>query len=344
MEHVLNKRARRILEAVIRGYIETGGPVGSSTVVNRYRIPFSSATVRNEMSALKKMGFIGQTHVSSGRVPTRQGIRYYLDNIVSIEELSKEKKARVRSMYPAGKEDYKGVARASSRVLAALTQYTGVVWAPGIQAMPVKHVEFVPLSEHRIMAVLISTGGLFQTTVFDWSEKLSGKDLVRASDYINDRFEGKTLVEIKEEILEEMRREKAEYDKLLERAIKLMDNALLPPGDMDEIFIDGRANLVEEPEFANANEMKAIFKVFGQKGMVVKLLGKALGEEDVQVLLSAEENVADIPGFALIMAHYGDIGDVGGALGVVGPVRMDYRNVIPLVKYTAHYVSSLLTV
>lgn len=341
-EMKLSERAERILDAVIRGYIETGVPVGSRTAVRRYGIGLSPASVRNEMADLTELGFLKQAHVSSGREPTERGIRYYIDHLANIGELSPEKKAQVESMYTREVEDYRGVVRASSRVLASLTRYTGVVWSPGIHALPLKQIEFVMLPHRRIMAVLVSPGGWFQTSVFDWQEEISPDELNRAADFLNERFEGMALLDVRRQIIHQMKIEKAEYDRMLARALQLMESALRPSGADEEIFIDGQANMVESPEFADVDKMKAIFKTFEQKGFIVKLLSKALEGEEFRVLLSSDEELANMPGLALIIAGYGDVHDIRGTLGVIGPMRMDYPSVIPLVRYTARYVSSLL--
>lgn len=339
----LSERANRILEAVVRGYIETGVPVGSRTAVRKYGIELSPASVRNEMADLTELGFLKQTHVSSGREPTEKGIHYYLEHIADIGELSPEKKAQVEAMYPKEADDYRGVVRASSRVLASLTRYTGVVWSPGINVLPLRRIEFVKLPHHRIMAVLVSSGGWFQTSVFEWHERISSEALNRCADFLNERFEGMTLLKVRQKIIEQMKAEKAEYDRMLDRAFQLMNSALKPAGVEDEVFIDGQANLVESTEFADVEKMKTLFKAFEEKGFIVNLLSKALEGDDIRVLLSSEEKISTMPGLALILAGYGDIRDVRGTLGVIGPIRMDYPSVIPLVKYTAYYVSSLLS-
>jgi heat-inducible transcriptional repressor len=339
----LTDRSRRILEAVVRGYVETGAPVGSRTLVRRYGIDLSPATVRNEMADLAQLGLLEQTHVSSGRRPTERGIRHYLDHILHVRELSSDKKALVRSLYPRQTDDYRVLVRSAGRVLASLTRYTGIVWSPGIQNLPLKRIEFVLLPHRRIMMALISPGGWFQTSVFDWHKDITAVELARAADYLNERFEGKTLLQVREEIVFQMKEEKAEYSRLLASALQLMDSAIRPglPGD-EEVFIDGQANLVETPEFADVEKMKALFHAFEEKGFIVKLISRAISGDEFKVLLSSEEKMSGIPGLAIILAGYGGEKDVQGTLGVIGPLRMDFTAVIPLVKYTARYVSSLL--
>lgn len=338
----LSERASAILKAVIKEYIRTGLPVASKTIVNRYAIKLSSASVRNEMAKLTQMGLLSQPHISSGREPTELGLRYYLDNMLQLEELPTEKKELVHSMYASRSYDLQRVVMVSSKVLAVLTNFAGVAWSPGIESLPLQHIEFIKLHGNRIMAVLMSHGKWVQTSVFDWSDNISHVELSRAADYLNERFEGKTLLQARDEIIEQMKNEKAEFDRLMANALKLMESALAPAGSQDQVFIHGGANLVENPEFADVEKMKAIFKTFEEKGFIVKLLSKTLTGKDYRVLLSSEEDSPKVPGLALIVAGFGDEKDLHGAMGVIGPVRMDYPSIIPLVRYTAQYASSLL--
>lgn len=339
----LTERASAILKAVIREYIRTGMPVGSKTIVNRYAIKLSSASVRNEMAKLTQMGFLSQPHISSGKEPTEMGLRYYLDHMLQVEELPDEKKEMVHSMYASKSYDLRDVVMVSSKVLAVLSNFAGVAWSPGIESLPLQHIEFIKLKENRIMAILMSHGKWVQTSVFDWNDHISHVELSKAADYLNERFEGKTLIQARDEIIEQMKGEKAEFDRLLANALKLMESALAPGSGHEQVFIHGGANLVENPEFADVEKMKTIFRAFEEKGFIVKLLSKTLTGEDCRVLLSSEEETPKLPGLALIAAGFGDNKDLHGAMGVIGPVRMDYPSIIPLVRYTAQYASSLLT-
>lgn len=340
----LTERASSILKAVIKEYMRTGRPVGSKTIVNRYGIKLSSASVRNEMAKLTEMGFLSQPHISSGRKPTELSLRYYLDNMLTIEELPEKKKEIVQSMYANKSYDLRAVVMVSSKVLATLTNFAGVAWSPGIESFPLQHIEFIKLKENRIMAVMMSHANWVQTSVFDWNEYISHEELSRAADYLNEQFEGKTLLQVRDEIKEQMKNEKAEFDRLMAKTLKLMESALVPAEGHDQLFIHGGANLVENPEFADVEKMKAIFRAFEEKCFIVKLLSKTLTGEDYRVFLSSEENAPNLlPGLALIVAGFGDNKDLHGAMGVIGPVRMDYPSIIPLVKYTAQYASSLLT-
>ncbi len=339
----ISSRALKVLEAVIEGFMLTGKPVGSRSVVRNSELDCSSATVRNEMTELCEMGHLKQTHVSSGRVPTSKGIRAYLDNLMREERLSLKEMDRLRSVYPTYGEDFRATVRNAGRVLADLTHQAGVVLMPGLRQMPLRHIEFIRLTSNKVMALLISEGGRFYTRVFKWGQHLEQRDLTWASNYLNDRFQGMGLSQIREKVINEMRREKAEYNRQMARALGLMET-VLQQGELDEeLFIEGRENLAENPEFSETENMLRLFKTFEEKSFILKLLSKTLEGDQPSVLLSPETGVEDIPEFAIIAARYGAGGAGGGSLGILGPIRMNYARVVPMVRYSAKLLSDLIS-
>ncbi len=338
----LAQRAIKVLDAVIRGNLITGRPVGSRMAVRHFGLDCSPATVRNEMADLTAMGFLKQTHVSSGRVPTGKGIRFYLDYLLREDQLSLDEIERLRIFCPTYGEDFRTVLRNAGRVLADLTRQAGVVLMPGLRRSPLHHIEFIRLTARRVMVLLVSDRGQFHSRVFEWGEDLRQRDLTLASNYLNGRFHGKTLSQIRNIVIKEMREEKVKYDKMLARALGMMET-VFEQGQLDEeIFIEGRENLVEKPEFAETEKMVKLLKTFEQKGFIIDLLSRALEGSDPVVFLSGETEMEDIPELAVITARYGSSGPGGGTVGIIGPMRMDYARVIPMVRYTANYVSDLL--
>jgi len=338
----LKSRSLKVLEAVICGYLATGRPVGSRTVVRHFNLGCSPATVRNEMADLAEMGYLKKAHISSGRIPTDVGIRFYLDYLMMEDQLAPEELERFRNSYHVVDEDFKGMVRGVGRVLADLTHQAVAVMTPGLRCLPLRHVEFTRLTSKRVMALLISEWGRFQTRVFEWGEDLKHRDLIWASNYLNDRFQGKTLRQIREIIIEDIQEKQAEYDKMLGRALGLMETVLQQDQLDEEVFIEGRENLVDKPEFAQSNKMARLLKVLEEKNFVVGLLSQALDDSDPLVLLSTETGMEDVPEIAVILARYKTGGQGDGTVGIIGPMRMNYSRVIPMVRYTARYVSDLL--
>jgi len=340
-ESHISSRALKVLEAVIEGFMFTGRPVGSRSVVRNSELNCSSATVRNEMAELCDMGYLKQPHVSSGRVPTSQGIRLYLDQLMREERLSLNEMDRLRSAYPTYGEDFRATVRNVGRVLADMTHQAGVVLMPGLRQMPLRHIEFLRITSDKVMALLISEGGRFYTRVFKWGQKLEQRDLTWASNYLNERFKGMGLSQIREKVIGEMRREKAEYNRQMVKALGLMETAL-QQGELDEeLFIEGRENLAENPEFSETESILKLFRTFEEKSFILRLLSKTLGGDQPSVLLSAETGEEGIPEFAIIAARYGTGGTGEGSLGILGPVRMNYAKVVPMVRYSAKLLSDL---
>jgi len=338
----LSSRTMRVLEAVINGYLSTGDPVGSMTVVRNYNLKCSPATVRTEMARLGGMGYLTQTHVSSGRVPTSTGVRYYLDQIMHEEKLSLIDIEKLHSSTLSLSEDYQVMVRNTGRTLAEMTRQAGVILMPGLRHLPMRRIEFTKLTSKRIVALLVSEGGRFFNRVFDWGEELEQQDLTWASNYLNEKFKGKTLAQIRKSVISELREEKARYDKMLAKALGLMET-VFQQGQLDEeVFIEGRENLVEKPEFADSKKIIELFKTFKEMNFIAELLSKALEESKPVVLLSNETGMQNIPELAIIMARYGTSGPGGGTLGIIGPMRMNYSRVIPIVRYAAEYVSDIL--
>jgi len=341
-KNTITPRATRILEAVIQCYLSTGRPVGSRTVVRLYKLDCSPATVRNEMADLAEMGYLKQTHISSGRVPTDKCIRLYLDYLLREDKLSLSEMEHLRGFHPMYGEDFRSMLRSAGRTLADLTRQAGVVLMPGLRQAPMRSIEFVRLTAKRVMSLLVSERGRFHTRVFEWGEELKQSDLKWASNYLNERFQGKTLSEIRKIVIREMREEKAAYNKMLAKALGLMET-VLEQGQLDEeVFIEGRENLVEKPEFAETEKMVQLLKTFEEKSFLMELLSRTLEGSSPVVLLSSETGMDDIPELAIIAARCGVSGPGGGTVGIIGPTRMNYARVIPMVRCTARYVSDLL--
>lgn len=342
LDENITPRALKVLEMVIHGYFQTGKPVGSRTIVRDFDLDCSPATVRNEMADLAEMGYLKQTHLSSGRVPTGKGVRLFLDTIMHEDKLSLLEIDRIRKFSFTGNEDFQSTVRNAGRVLADLTRQAGVVLMPGLKHSPLRHIEFTKLTSRRIVAIIVSEGGRFFNRVFEWGDEFRQSELTWAANYLNDHFKGKTLFQIREIVLKELREEKAKYDRMLGRALGLMQTVLESPLD-EEVFIESRENLVETTEFSDSEKVLKFFKALQEKNLIVDLLSRALEESEPIIMLSTETGMEDVPELAIIIARYGDKGPGGGTLGILGPMRMNYPKLIPMVRYTAQYVSDLLT-
>jgi heat-inducible transcriptional repressor len=341
----LSKRAGEILRLVVDEYIQTAGAIGSRTLSKRAGIGLSPATIRNIMHDLEELGYLRQPHVSSGRIPTERGIRFYVDSIVNVRDLSEQEKTRIERYLKNQDEGIARLLREVSKTLSNLSHYAGLIMAPKMEAIRLRHIEFIKLRDNQILIVLISQTGIVQNWLIGDEFNLDDESLIRMSNYLNVLLEGQTLFEVRQKILDEMQEEKAMYDQMMKHALMLgktaIDTSLGSPS-LREVFIEGKGNILDEPEFKDIDKMKAIFNTFEEKSKLIKLLDESLTARGVQVYIGSESQLEDFSGLSLITANYDNGASVLGALGVLGPTRMNYSKVIPVVDYTAELVSEIL--
>lgn len=340
MNDFLTDRGRQILEAIIDDYIRTAEPVGSRTVTRRHGLALSPATVRNVMSDLEEMGFLSSPHTSAGRVPTDKAFRLYVDSLLQVRAITEDQQEEIRSQYRGRGLDVAEILKETSRVLSSISHYVGIVIAPRFAANVFRHIEFVKLCGERILVILVSESGIVQNRIIETEEDLSTEDLVRMSNYLNDLLQGLTISEVKTRILREMEDEKVCYDKLLTRALKLSKESL--EGTDAEIFIEGQVNIFEQPEFADVEKMKEIFRTFEEKSQLITLLDRCMSADRVNIFIGSENFLSRMNQMSVITAPYASGPNTLGVLGVIGPTRMGYDRVIPIVDYTARILSELL--
>jgi len=341
MELFLSERMRLILQSVIDNYILTAEPVGSRTISKESGLHLSAATIRNIMSDLEDVGLIFQPYTSAGRVPTEKGFRFYIDYILNIHDLSDTEQRAIRSRYLNSQPEALDLFRETSRILSSSSHYLGVVWAPRMSSVVLQHIEFVRLKRHVVLAILVTTTGLVHNRIIEVEETFSQSELDRLSDYMKGLLTGLTLQQVRERLLEQMKAEKGVYDRLFEQAFKLGEKAFFSLDDTD-VFIEGRTNIIGEPEFGNLSRMAELFRAFEEKATMVKLLDKCIDPKGVQIAIGSESQVQEIEACSLVTSTYSYKGEVLGALGVIGPRRMNYSKVIPLVDYTARVLTEIL--
>jgi len=332
---------RRVLELAIEDFILSGDPVASKAISGKLGLHFSPATIRNIMADLEHQGFLYQPHTSAGRVPTEKGFRFYVDSILHIHELSGREQEQIRSRYENYPAEATDLLRETSRILSSSSRYLGVVWAPRMSSVVLQHIEFVKLKRHLTLAILVGTTGQVQNRFIGVEEDLTQSDLDHLSDYMNGFLTGLTLFQARERLLAQMKREKVAYDRLLEQALVLGEKALSSVDETD-VFIEGRTNILQEPEFSDISRMTELFKAFEEKATLVKLLDKCMDLKGVQIAIGSESEVEEMEQCSVVTSTYSYRGEVLGALGVIGPRRMNYSRVIPLVGYTARLLTEIL--
>jgi heat-inducible transcriptional repressor len=341
MDLFLSDRMRRILEIVIEGYILSAEPVGSRTISKKSTLNLSPASIRNIMADLEDLGLLAQPYTSAGRIPTEKGLRFYVDSIINVHELNDLEQQQIRSKYLSHPIEGPDLFREISRILSSSSHYLGIVWTPRMSLVVLQHIEFVKLRRHLVLTILVSTTGLVHNRIIEVEEDFSQSDLNHLADYLNSFLSGLPLYQVRERLLEQMRVAKNAYDDLLEQALKLGEKAFSAIDDTD-VFIEGKTNILNEPEFSNASRMTDLFRTFEEKATMVKLLDKFLDPKGVQIAIGSESQVQEMENCSLVTSTYSCGGEVLGVLGVIGPRRMNYSKVIPLVGYTARLLSEIL--
>ena len=347
----LNHRARKILSAVVHEYLATGEAVGSRTVTRRYGIDLSPATVRNVMSDLEEAGLLKQPHTSAGRVPTDQGLRFFVDSLLKVRSLTPKEREDLVHRYSLQTDDLDTALRDATKVLAELSHHTVVLVTPRPEADLLDHVEFVRLRDHQLLAVLVTKSGQVQNKIVASADLISPDELERMNNYLNHVLGGLRLDEVIARVQKELASERTQYQDLEKRALELSVQAL--PAGASQVIIEGQARLLEtmaeggDPQ--QLQKMKALFRALEEKRHLAELLDETARAPGIRVFIGAETHIDELADFSVIATPYGtpgagEDGDVQplGTLGVIGPVRMNYSKVINLVDFTAQLVSGVI--
>jgi heat-inducible transcriptional repressor len=338
----MTERDRKILQAIITDYIQTAQPVGSRIVSKKYKMDLSPATIRNVMADLEEMGLLTQPHTSAGRVPTDKAYRFYVDTILNMRRLNPEEKDHIeKGLLLQEDPDINEVMKRASHLLSLLSRQMGVVLAPRFGSKIFRHIEFIKLRDRRILVILVSQTGEVQNKLIEADEEMIQDELDKYSRYLTEIMGGLSLAQAKLRIVEEMKKEKVLFDKLMYGALQLSQKALEDEGEGD-LFIDGKDNIIQSPEFADMEKMRGLLQAFEEKTKIVKLLDKALSAHGIQIFIGAENNLNEMVNCSIVAAPYSREKYTLGTLGIIGPTRMDYSSIIPIVDYTARLVGKIL--
>jgi len=341
MVELMSERNQKILEAIIEEYIASAQPVGSKALTRNQGIKLSPASVRNVMAELEELGYLTSPHTSAGRIPTEKGYRFYVDSLLRVSDLDVRQKDRIEMTYRQHGLQMADMLREASRTLSTVCHYTGLVMIPRLKSTIFRHIEFVKLSSRQVLAVFVTQSGLVQNKLIEVDEDLNPRDLEKITNYLNRTMNGLSIQDVRARIVAEMAQEKALYDHLLRRAFALSSAALVEDFTGD-VIIEGTSYFLEQPEFSDLPRMKRIVQAFEQKSILVDLLDRGLEAKGVQVVIGSETSYSELADCSLITAAYSGKSGTLGALGVIGPNRMPYSTIIPIVDYTANLISRLL--
>jgi heat-inducible transcriptional repressor len=343
-DHQISERSKEVLKSLIQLHVATGEPVGSENLSRVLSRPLSPATIRNIMAELERHGYLAHPHTSAGRVPTDDGYRIYVDSLMSHEPLGAREAAAIESGLRVGEVSMNHVLENASRLLSTLSRNVGFVLVPDIGRTSFMHVDLVRLPHPKILVVMVSRTGIVTNKVIEVEdEELSQDDLQACANYLNVHFVGKTLAEIRAHLLEMMREEKALYDSLLKRVISVGERAFDDDGQAStgNVYLDGTANIFEQPEFEDFDRMRALFKTFEEKSRLVRLLNACIAGEGLRIIIGHENPDPELKGMALVTASCPMGGEPWG-LGVMGSTRMEYARMIALVDHVSRAVRKAL--
>jgi heat-inducible transcriptional repressor len=337
----MEERSERILYAIVAEFIATGEPVGSRNLVKKTQIGLSAASVRNIMGDLTELGYLTQPHVSAGRIPTDMGIRQYVDTILNLQLTAINERTAIEAQLKSAGLDVRDLFRQSSSLLADLSGQAGVVAAPRAPERTFKTIELIKISTDRILVVLVSTDGVVQNKLILDEYDLRQETLDHFGRMLNDMLRDLDLKQAREKIERELAAEKTRMDTMLAKALQL-GYALLADESEAEIFIDGKTNILREPDFTQLEQLKALLITLEEKSKLLDILEKTLQAEGIQVFIGSEHGLLEIAGCSIVAYPIRTEGVILGTLGVIGPKRMDYKKVVPLVQTTAVVLTGFL--
>ena len=336
----LDDRGAQVLRHVVEDYIETAEPVGSRTISKRMEQHLSPATIRNIMADLEEMGYLVQPHTSAGRIPTGAGFRYYVDYLLARRKLARPQRDQLQRMAGEAGGSADDLVRQVSRLVSTLSRQACVVVVSRLSSQPLRSVSLLRAGSDKVLLVIVTQGGWVEHRLVDGEGGLSGDDIGPINAYLNELAEGISLQQLRGKILQEMKREKARYDRLMQRALQLSARAL-EESSPTEVYVEGRANILEQPEFAeDVQKLKRILRAFEEKSVIVRLLDRTLEGDAIQVSIGSENPVEGLPDISVVASGYRLGESMTGGIGLIGPVRMDYSRIIPLVEYSARLLTS----
>jgi heat-inducible transcriptional repressor len=332
-------RARQLLRTLVSRHIRDGEPVGSQTLARHAGLDLSSATIRNILASLEDAGLLAAAHASAGRVPTAQGYRLFVDSLLQVRPLPDDDIARLRNELCVG-AGTQALLGNTSELLSAMTHFVGMVSVPRRETFAFRQIEFVALEPHRVLAILVFADGEVQNRIVQVRRAFDPAELEQAAGYLNTHFAGQPLAAIRASLLRDLRDARSEMERLLAHSLDLAEQAFTPA--RDDMLLAGQTRLMGLQELADLDRLRALFEAFAEKRELLQLLERTAKAPGMRVFIGEETGLAPLEGMSLVAAPYGHEGLSLGVLGVIGPSRMAYERVIPVVEAAAAALGAAL--
>lgn len=349
----LSERQREILTAIIEEFIATAEPIGSRTLTKSRALDLSPATVRNAMADLEEHGLLAAPHAQAGRIPTVAAFRFYVERLAQRGRITGRERELIQAItqgQPGEGRDLAGILREAGRVLSTVSRHAALVLMPPLEEVIFQHIEFLPVREKTVLGVFVAKSGLVQHRLIEVTFPLDRDELTRMSNYLSSVLGGRTLAEVRAGILREMADERTQADQMMRHALYLGQRTIQPIEH--EVMLEGERNILEQPEFADIEKMRKLLRAFEEKTLLLRLLdaaahnpigAQAAASAETSVVLGSETSLRDLKDLAAVTATYAGDEGPAGRVGIIGPTRMDYARVIPLVELTAEALTQTLS-
>ena len=335
----MNERSRILLKSLIEKHISDGQPIGSRELAKSSGLELSPASIRNIMADLEEMGFIASPHTSSGRIPTPLGYRFFVDSLLTVQPLDSIERHKIEDQFRP--DSANRLIATASQLLSNLTQFAGVVKSPSRQSSSFRHIEFVSLSDHRILLIIVAPDGDVQNKVLEASRKFTDSELTEATNYLNQKYAGMDFDNIRARIQSELTELKDNISQLMSLAVSAgQENSI----KNEDYIVSGETNLLSVNDLTmNIESLRTLFEMFDKKTGILQLLDTSDRANGVQIYIGGESGLVPLNECSVVTAPYDVDGQVVGTVGVIGPTRMAYERVIPIVDITAKLLSGALS-
>jgi heat-inducible transcriptional repressor len=339
----LSERAQQLLKVLVESYIRDGQPVGSRSLSRDSGMSLSSATIRNVMADLEAYGFVTSPHTSAGRVPTPKGYRFFVDTLLEVEPLNDSTANQFRAQLSTA-EDSRSLVSTASKLLSSVTQMAGLVSLHSPQATSLTHIEFLPLSEQRVLAIMVFDGREVENRVVHLDREMPAEELRRAAAALNEQFRGRTLQQVRQELIDQLSEMREKLNQGMVDTIAVAQQLFggdEPRQDM-ELVIAGETKLMSYGELSSVEKLRRLFEAFDEKRAILQLLDLSLNGAGVQIFIGSESGYQVLGDCSVVTAPYRADSGAVGVIGVIGPTRMAYERVIPVVDLTAKLLGAAL--
>ncbi len=341
----MTERKKMILKAIVNEYVMTADPVGSRTLARRYDFEVSPATIRNEMADLEEANYLEQPHRSAGRIPTDKGYRFYVDTLMEMREVSKKIKEVMVQDYILKENGLQSLIQQTSQMLSDLTNYTSLVISPQMEESVFQHLQLIPMADKKVLMVLITDTGLIKNKIIELPKSISKQDLEEVSRFFNERLCGKSLNQINEGLLNKLGTNLLNKISLPVDNLSYINREIIGDNLSEEskIYLGGTAYILEQPEFNDLTKIKTVLNLLEQDKVLYEIMDNSDNQAEVDIIIGGENCLEEIKDCSFVIASYHLKGRPIGKIGVIGPTRMEYANVIGAVKYMADFLSNFLT-